>query len=229
MRNAFGLSIPQTVEDACDPTRMAVLIYDMQVGIVRQIPDGDTIVQACVRLRDAARESGFRVFYTRHMSLPIAASGVSQVRTAMQWQRVDDPAELRVSFPQGSPQYQLVPELSPNADEVVFDKITMSAFAATPLDFALRDCGIDTFAIAGIAMEVGIEPTVRHSLDLGYLPIVVADACGAGHPAAAERSRATLEFTGSTLTTDTPTLTDLMTRDPLAVDPLPSLVTRRST
>ncbi|WP_405162179.1 cysteine hydrolase [Nocardia sp. NBC_01499] len=212
MRNAFGLNIPQTVADACDPTRMAVLIYDMQVGIVGQIPDGDKIVTACVRLRDAARANGFRVFYTRHMSLPIAVSGVAQLRTAMQWQRVDDPKELRTSFPQGSPQYQLVPELTPNSDEVVFDKITMSAFAATPLDIALRDCGIDSYAIAGIAMEVGIEPTVRHSLDLAYLPIMVTDACGAGHPMAAQRSYATLEFAGGSLMTDTATLIDLMSR-----------------
>ncbi|MFC9437861.1 cysteine hydrolase [Nocardia sp. NPDC057030] len=212
MRHAFGLSIPQTVADACDPARMALLIYDMQVGIVAQIPDGDKIVRRCVQLRDAARANGFRVFYTRHVSLPIAASGVAQLRTAMQWQRVDDLDALHASFPQGSPQYQLTPELTPGADEVVFDKITMSAFAATPLDIALRDCGIDSYAIAGIAMEVGIEPTVRHSLDLGYLPITVTDACGAGHPAAAQRSHATLEFAGGSLMTETEALIDLMNR-----------------
>ncbi|AFU00193.1 cysteine hydrolase family protein [Nocardia brasiliensis] len=210
MREAFGLSIPQTVEDACDPRRMALLIYDMQVGIVSQLPDGDQIVRACVQLREAARANGFRVFYTRHMSLPIAASGVAQLRTAMQWQRVDDPAGLRAGFPQGSPQYQLVPELTPDDNEVVFDKVTMSAFAATPLDIALRDCGIDTFAIAGIALEVGIEPTIRHSLDLAYLPILVADACGAGHPAAAQRTHAALQFAGGTLVSDTAALTDFM-------------------
>ncbi|MEV5836806.1 cysteine hydrolase [Nocardia sp. NPDC052112] len=212
MQYAYGLSIPQTLPDACDPTRMALLIYDMQVGIVRQLPDGDKIVQTCVQLRDAARENGFRVFYTRHMSLPPAAAGVAQLRTAMEWQRVDNPNEVNSSFPQGSPQYQLVPELTPGPNEVVIDKITMSAFAATPLDIALRDLGIDAFAIAGIAMEVGIEPTVRHSLDLGYLPILVTDACGAGHPAAAERALATLAFAGGSLTTDAAVLVEQMHR-----------------
>lgn len=212
MQYAYGLSIPQTLEDACDPTRMALIVYDMQVGIVRQLPDGDKIVQACVQLRDAARENGFRVFYTRHMSLPPAAAGVAQLRTAMEWQRVDNPNEVHSSFPQGSPQYQLVPELTPGPNEVVIDKITMSAFAATPLDIALRDLGIDTYAIAGIALEVGIEPTVRHSLDLGYLPILVTDACGAGHSAAAERSLATLAFAGGSLTTDAAVLVERMHR-----------------
>ncbi|MFE9326649.1 cysteine hydrolase [Nocardia sp. NPDC052278] len=212
MQYAYGLSIPQTLADACDPTRMALIVYDMQVGIVRQLPDGDKIVQACVQLRDAARENGFRVFYTRHMSLPPAAAGVAQLRTAMEWQRVDNANEVNSSFPQGSPQYQLVPELTPGPNEVVIDKITMSAFSATPLDIALRDLGIDTYAIAGIALEVGIEPTVRHSLDLGYLPIVVTDACGAGHPDAAERSLATLAFAGGSLTTDAATLVERMHR-----------------
>lgn len=170
MKSVHGLTIPQTVSESCDPSRMALIIYDMQVGIVRQIPDGDKILQACVQLRDTGRANGFRIFYTRHMSLPTALAGATQLRTAMQWQHVDDPREVRPSFPQGSPQYQLVPELTPGPNDVVFDKITMSAFAATPLDIALRDCGIGTFAIAGIAMEVGIEPTVRHGIDLGYLP-----------------------------------------------------------
>lgn len=202
MQHAFGLDIPRTVADACDPARTAVLIYDMQVGIVGQIAAGQQITGACVRLRDLARENGFRVFYTRHMSLPPAAAGVSQLRTAMAWQRVDDPGRVRSMFPQGSPQYQLVPELTPGPDEVVFDKIAMSAFAGTPLDIALRDLRLDTVVIAGIALEVGIEPTVRHGIDLGYLPIMVTDACGAGHPDAAERSYAAMAFAGGSLTTD---------------------------
>jgi biuret amidohydrolase len=55
----------------------------------------------------------------------------------------------------------------------------MSAFEATPLAIALRDCGLNTFAIVGVALEIGIEPTVRQGADLGFIPIV-ADACGSG-------------------------------------------------
>jgi nicotinamidase-related amidase len=78
----------------------------------------------------------------------------------------------------------------------------MSAFAGTYLDIALRDCGIRTFLIAGIALEVGIEPTVRHAADLGYLPIMVTEACGYGNPEAAKRSLETLTFAGGSLQTD---------------------------
>jgi nicotinamidase-related amidase len=62
------------------------------------------------------------------------------------------------------------------------------AFEGTPLNMALRDCGIDAFAIVGIAMEIGIEPTMRQGADLGYIPVVVKDACGFGHRDAAESS-----------------------------------------
>jgi len=35
MKQAFGLDIPRTLEDVCDPRRLALLVYDMQVGIAR--------------------------------------------------------------------------------------------------------------------------------------------------------------------------------------------------
>jgi nicotinamidase-related amidase len=79
---------------------------------------------------------------------------------------------------------------------------TYVTFAGTYLDIALRDCGIRSFLIAGIALEVGIEPTVRHATDLGYLPTVVTDACGWGNAEAAKRSLEALAFAGGSLQTD---------------------------
>ena len=43
MQRAFGLNIPQTLDDICDPTRLALIVYDMQVGIVKQIENGRQI------------------------------------------------------------------------------------------------------------------------------------------------------------------------------------------
>src|SRR5262245_44028623 len=80
----------------------------------------------------------------------------------------------------------------------------------TPLGFALRDCGITSVAIAGIAMEIGIEPTVRHAADLGFVPVVITDACGAGHADAAKRSLESLAFAGDALFTDAATFCRLV-------------------
>jgi biuret amidohydrolase len=37
MEQAFGLAIPRTFEEVCDRSRMALLIYDIQVGVLSQI------------------------------------------------------------------------------------------------------------------------------------------------------------------------------------------------
>jgi hypothetical protein len=51
-----------------------------------------------------------------------------------------------------------VREVAPIAGDVILDKITMSAFESTFPNLALRDAQLESFIIAGIAMEVGIEP-----------------------------------------------------------------------
>jgi nicotinamidase-related amidase len=202
MQRAFGLNIPQTLEDVCDPTRLALIVYDMQVGIVNQIANGQPVIDKVLQVLKGAREAGIRVIFTRHMSLPIELMGISQLRMGMAWQRVKSVDEVKPWFLRDSPGFHLIPELNPLPSEAVFDKIMMSAFEGTPLNIALRDCGINSFAIVGIAMEIGIEPTVRHGADLGYIPVLVTDACGFGHHDAAERSIAGLEFAGDALLTN---------------------------
>jgi len=201
VQHAFGLDIPRTLEEACDPRRLALIVYDMQIGILRQIPHGAEITAKVVETLRAAREAGIRVFFMRHLSLPKELMGVFQLRMAMAWQRVDRAEDVHPWFLRDSPGFQLVPEMEPRASEAILDKLTMSAFESTPLDLALRDCSVNAFAIVGVATEIGIEPTVRHGADLGYIPIVVRDACGGGHAEAAERSMATMEFLGDALFT----------------------------
>jgi nicotinamidase-related amidase len=86
----------------------------------------------------------------------------------------------------------------------------MSAFEGTPLEFALRDAQVVAFAIVGVATEVGIEPTARHGADLGLIPVVVTDACGAGNAAAAKRSLDALATAGDAILTDIATITGLL-------------------
>lgn len=120
-------------------------------------------------------------------------------------------------FGLASPPGQIVPELTPNEDECVIDKITMSAFEGTFLDIALRDAKLEAFIIAGIALEVGIGPTVRQGFDLNYIPIVVRDACGAKTAADKERVLTKFSETGEVIAVDTDSLIPLLsTRERLA-------------
>ncbi len=189
-----GLEIPESVGDALQPATLALVVYDMQVGIVEQVADGERVLANVLRVLEAARAASVRTVFTRHYSMPTALAGVFQLRQAKVWERKDRAAETTPLIPHGSPGFELAPELAPRPGEAVIDKITMSAFAGTPLEIVLRDCGVRSYLIAGIALEVGIEPTVRHSADLGFIPVVVADACGSGDAAAGERSLAALRF-----------------------------------
>jgi nicotinamidase-related amidase len=93
MKQAFGIAVPETLAEICSPSSCALLIYDMQVGIVPQISEGQEILDRCKQLLDAARGAGFRIFFTRHFYLPNRAAGSGQLRRAMVWQRKDDPAD----------------------------------------------------------------------------------------------------------------------------------------
>jgi biuret amidohydrolase len=212
MHRAFGFNIPQTLPEMCDPSTMAVLVYDMQIGVTKQIKNGPEIISKVAEVISAAREGGFRVFFTRYMTLPKEVAGVAQLRMAMAWQRVASPELVQTIFRPDSPGFQLVPELAAGPTEVVFDRITMSAFEGNPLTIALRDCGIISVAVMGVALEVGIEPSVRHAADLGFIPILVTDACGAGNAEAAERSLENLKFAGDAVFTDGANISALLRR-----------------
>jgi nicotinamidase-related amidase len=214
MKIANGVEIPMTLEDLCDPRRMALLVYDMQVGICSQVAGSDRIVQQTGRALAAARAAGMRVVFTQHLSLSKAWMGATQYRTAMAWQRTEDPSAVKPWFLRETPGFQIVPELAPSADDAVFAKLAMSAFEGTPLAFALGDCGIISLAIVGIATEIGIEPTTRHATDLGFIPVVLADACGAGEAEAGERALETMRFTGETTISDVDSFVRLLRTPP---------------
>src|SRR5262245_774826 len=107
METAYGLEIPQNLAEACDPRRTALLVYDMQVGVLRQIPNAPEIVARVKLVLDAARASRVRVFFMRHMSLPNEVAGVFQLRMAMAWQRVRTVAEVKPWFLRDNPGFQL--------------------------------------------------------------------------------------------------------------------------
>ncbi|WP_280412956.1 cysteine hydrolase family protein [Nocardia asiatica] len=210
MRHGNGLDIPETLADVCAPDRMAVIVYDMQVGVLSQLPDGQEIVERVVRVVDAARSGGYPVVFLRHFFLPERLSGAFALRMAMSWQQVDSVDQVRFILQRDTPAFELVPELRPRADEVVFDKTSMSAFEGTPLASMLRDLGIGAYAIAGVALEIGIAPTVAHSTDLGFVPVVINDAVGGRDEAAMARAYADFEFQGHALVTDIATITPLL-------------------
>ncbi len=58
MDHGFGLDVPETLAELCRPERLALVVYDMQVGIVRQLPDGREVTKTVAGVLDAARAGG---------------------------------------------------------------------------------------------------------------------------------------------------------------------------
>jgi biuret amidohydrolase len=220
MQQHRDLPIPDSLADVCHPDRLALIVYDMQVGVISQLADGPQVTERVGRVLEAARRAGVRIFFTRHMTLPTELMGISQLRMWMAWQRKDRVEDVVSPFLRDSPGFGIVPELAPRESEAIFDKLSISAFEGTPLEFALRDAQVTAFAIVGVAMEVGIEPTVRQGADLGLIPVVVTDACGAGNAAAAKRLIDALAFAGDAILTDIATITGLLSRSAAAAPPI---------
>ncbi|AYF73410.1 cysteine hydrolase [Nocardia yunnanensis] len=210
MRQGNGLEIPETLADVCAPDRMALIVYDMQVGVLGQLPDGPRITERVASVVDAARRGGYPVIFLRHFFLPKRLMGTFALRMAMSWQGVDSVDEVVPILQRDTPGFDLVPELRPQQGEVVFDKTTMSAFEGTPLAATLRDLGIGAYAIVGVALEIGIAPTVTHSTDLGFLPVVVRDAVGGRDEPGMRRAWDEFAFQGHALVTEADTLIPLL-------------------
>jgi biuret amidohydrolase len=87
-----------------------------------------------------------------------------------------------------------------------------NAALGTPLDIACVTVASMHLQLSDVATEVGIEPTVRHGADLGYIPIVVEDACGAGHQEAEARAFPSLRYIGDAIFTDVASFREALRR-----------------
>ena len=83
MKRAYGLEIPETLAETVVPDRCGLIVYDMQAGILRQLPDATNILKKVTRVLEAARAVGMRTVFMRHLSMPKELSGVFQLRMAI--------------------------------------------------------------------------------------------------------------------------------------------------
>ena len=94
MKRLSALDIPETLAEAVEPGRGALLVYDMQLGALGQIEGQEAVIAGVGAALEAARSAVVRVAYRRHRSMPLAWTGVMQAHTAMRWQRTDDPEAI---------------------------------------------------------------------------------------------------------------------------------------
>ena len=200
------------------PTRAALRSWSTtcRVGITSQLKDGDAIIAKVKQVLTAARSAGVRtLLHPAHVIAQGTDGRIHNICMAMAWQRIEDPAAVKPWFLRDSPGFA-IPFRSPPplASEAIFDKLAMSAFEGTPLEFAAR-------ATAGFPRlrHRGDRHGNRHRADRTSRRrprpdpgLVIADACGAGHADAAKRSLESLAFAGDAMITDVARFGELMAR-----------------
>jgi ureidoacrylate peracid hydrolase len=156
----------------------AVLVVDMQNDLH---PDGafassgaaahaasQDVVGNVRRVLDAARSSGVAVFHNRIVVYPGRDVGGSNAPIF----RMLGPESLKV----GTWGAAIVDGLDRREDELVLDRMRMSAFHGSGLDPMLRNIGITDVVVVGVWTNMAVEHTVRDAADLGYRVTVVSDA-----------------------------------------------------
>ena len=151
-----------------DPARTALVLVDLQRGVVR-LPvaphTADEVLANADRLAAAFREAGATVILVRVSFSPDGADALKA--------ETDEPSR-RTEFPPGWD--EIVDGLREPGDLVV-TKRQWGAFHGTDLDLHLRRRGIDTVVLGGIATNMGVESTARDAYECGYEQVFVEDAC----------------------------------------------------
>lgn len=118
------------------------------------------------RLQAACRGAGVEVMYT-----------VIENLTRDGRDRSLDYRITGFNVPKGSWDAQVLDEIAPVEDEMVFPKSSSNVFVSTNIDYVLRNMAIRQLVIAGFITDQCVNSAVRDACDLGYLVTLVTDAC----------------------------------------------------
>lgn len=128
----------------------------------------DLIVPNIRRLQDAFRGAGREVIHVR------IASMTSDGRD-----RGPSHKKLGHLAAPDSRDAEILTELQPHGDELIFSKTAGSVFCATNIEYVLRNLGITTLVVTGIVTTGCVHTAVTDAADRGFHVILVEDGCGA--------------------------------------------------
>lgn len=126
----------------------ALLVVDMQVGVVAHAHDRDAVAGRIASLVQRARTTGTPVVWVQHS---------------------DD------GMPLGSEGWHIVPELRDDADGRVVHKRYGDSFEDTDLEEVLAGLGAGRLVVAGAQSDACIRATIHGALTRGYDVTLVSD------------------------------------------------------
>lgn len=180
---------PEPIE--VEPAKTAVLVVDLQNGYAspggyrdlmgRDLGPAKAVIANSVRIIGAARAAGAAIVFLKNGWDPeLKLSGGPN---SPNWHK-SNPLKLMRSRPElaqkiltrGSWDYEFVPEIAPQAKDIVVPKTRYSGFCGTDLDNILRSRDIRHLIFIGIATNVCVESTLREAFHREYFCILVEDA-----------------------------------------------------
>jgi len=129
-------------------TNTALLVVDAQNAVVARAHKRNETVQVIADLVERARRAQVPVVWIQHHDDQLA---------------------------KGSPDWQIVPELKPNDDEIVVHKSYNDAFEETDLEKHLDRLGVGRLVVTGAQSEWCIRSTLHGAIARGYDALLVAD------------------------------------------------------
>ncbi|GAA4382932.1 cysteine hydrolase family protein [Tsukamurella soli] len=154
---------------ALDPAHTALLVMDMQQGIVSELSaSAGTVITHTAAAEQAARRAGVHVVLVG-TAFQAGYPEVSQNNKA--FARVIGSGSML----QGSPESQFDPRIAAVGNEPVVIKARVGAFGSTPLREILRAGHIQTLVLTGIATSGVVLSTLRVAADDDYRIIVLSD------------------------------------------------------
>ncbi|HEY2376061.1 MAG TPA: cysteine hydrolase [Gemmatimonadaceae bacterium] len=143
----------------------ALLVMDVQSGVVVRIPDGDAYV---ARVRSA-------VEFARRRRIPVIyvvvgfRAGAPEVSTRNK--AFSNALKQGATFPDAQP------VIRPEDGDVVVVKRRVSAFTGSDLEVVLRAKNIQHLVLTGIATGGVVLSTLREAADKDYRLTVLSDLC----------------------------------------------------
>jgi nicotinamidase-related amidase len=174
MLEVAGRRVPDTLEEIIDPTKSALLLWDLEYAIAPNAFNYAEIAPKLKAISGHARTRGVPIFYSQQMHYDLKTQeGDVWVRV-----RAKRGGGANVKIPAGKKGHDIVEELGPDPGDVIFQKRRPDGFVGTDLDLMLRQRGIKTLIIGGVATEGGVEGTARTGRNLGYYTVVLRDCVG---------------------------------------------------
>ena len=127
----------------------ALLVVDVQNGVVENAYERDAVVSNIAGLVEKAREQDVLVVWVQHSD-----DGLSR----------------------GTDDWRIVPELEPGAGEPLVEKHYGDSFEDTTLESVLADRGVGRLVVAGAETDACIRSTLHGALVRGYDTLLVKDA-----------------------------------------------------